>query len=435
MPLADDDGRGGAFGGIGAFALADAPLEGGRRVVYLNAASRTPMLRRVYDVGVAAVARKLLPWTIDDADDDAAAVRALFARLLCATGGDVALAPSCSYAVSVAARSLAAARRVASGSELLVLQDQMSSNVYPWQALARDAGARVRAVARPADGDWSRAVCEAISAGRTAVVALPHVHWTDGALLDLRTIGARCADARAALVVDATQSLGALPLDAGGVRADFVMASTHKWLLGPYGCCPLYASVEWQRLGVPIEEHERARAAAAGGRDVPFALPRGASDVPYDELFASCARRLDAGGRPNPVLLPMVAEGLRHVLHWTPDAIGSHAAALSARLAAWAARAGFAPPAGRAQHFVGLRRPTNSAAAWSSREEHAWAERLAGALRARHAIHVAGRFGALRVSPHVYNTEADIDDLIRALRAEAEVEAQGASGARARARL
>lgn len=402
-----------------AFALHTAP-----GVTYLNAASRTPMLRRVYDVGVEAVGRKLLPWRIDEEGGHAAAeVRLLFARLLGAERADVALTPSCSYAVTVAARSLRAAGRIMHGTELLVLQDQMSSNVYPWQAVAADAGARVRVVARPADGDWSRAVCEALSAGRTAVAALPNVHWCDGAPLDLRRIGAACADARAALVVDATQSLGALPLDARHVRADFVVASTHKYLLGPYGCCPLYAAPEWHASATPIEAHERSRAGAAGGRDVPFALPPPphvcGAGAPYDEAYAPGACRLDSGGRPNPILLPMVAAGLRQVLEWTPEAIGGHAAALCARLAAWAAREGYALPGGSKQHLLGLRRPTRSADGWSAPAEHAWAEDLARALRERHGVHVSGRFGALRVAPHVYNCERDIDALIAALEAEA----------------
>lgn len=249
---------------------------------------------------------------------------------------------------------------------------------------------------------------------------MAQVHWCDGGLIDLELVGARCADARAALVVDATQSLGALPLDAARLRADFVMASVHKWLLGPYGCCPLYASAEWQRRGVPLEAHERSRAAALGGRDVPFVLERGLADgTPYDEAYAPGARRLDSGGRPNPILLPMVAAGLRQVLEWTPEAIGEHARRLCARLAAWAEPAGYALPTGPVQHFVGLRRPTVSAGAWSSAAEHAWAEGLAAALRERHGVHVSGRFGALRVAPHVYNGQQDIDALVRALGCEA----------------
>eukprot|EP00302_Diacronema_sp_CCMP2436_P021606 CAMPEP_0179962474 /NCGR_PEP_ID=MMETSP0983-20121128/30244_1 /TAXON_ID=483367 /ORGANISM="non described non described, Strain CCMP 2436" /LENGTH=219 /DNA_ID=CAMNT_0021874995 /DNA_START=151 /DNA_END=807 /DNA_ORIENTATION=+ len=106
-----------------------------------------------------------------------------------------------------------------------------------------------------------------------AVVALPHVHWTDGGLVDLSKVSRACADVRAALVVDATQSLGALSFSLSDIRADFVMASTHKWLLGPYGCCPLYCSEEWQRRGQPLEFHEHARAGATSGRDIPFVLP------------------------------------------------------------------------------------------------------------------------------------------------------------------
>mmetsp|Transcript_41187 Transcript_41187/g.101659 ORF Transcript_41187/g.101659 Transcript_41187/m.101659 type:complete len:372 (+) Transcript_41187:160-1275(+) len=352
----------------------------------------------------------------------------------------------------------------------------MSSNVYPWQALAHSVGGTLRVVARPMDGDWTRAVIEQLSP-RVAVVALPHVHWTDGGLVDLSKVSRACADVRAALVVDATQSLGALSFSLSDIRADFVMASTHKWLLGPYGCCPLYCSEEWQRRGQPLEFHEHARAGATSGRDIPFVLPhqagsgfrgdaragfggdaqagfgmrsfgggplvdeefmnddvaqlmrrgvasgRGANggegqggefkSMPYDEEFAPGAIRFDSGGRPNPILLPMVAEGLRQILEWTPEAIHAHSQALCARLNAWARHEGFSLPR-QTNHFTGLRRPTNSAEASSAPAEHQWAEQTAWALKAQGVL-VAGRFGALRVAPHVYNSDADIDALVSAL--------------------
>jgi selenocysteine lyase/cysteine desulfurase len=413
------------------------------------------MLRRVYDVGVAAVGRKTLPWQIDEAGGAAADdVRARFGRLVGGARGDVAIMPSCSYAVSVAAHCLRRAGRVPAGAEIVVLEDQMSSNVYPWQALARETGGSLAVVRRPPDGDWTRAVCERIG-GRTAVVALPNVHWCDGGLVDLRMVARRCAAARAALVVDATQSLGALPFDVADVRADFVMASSHKWLLGPYGVCPLYCSDEWQRRGEPIEQHERSRADAAGGRDILFktppshrgGLPRGTAHRPqpavYSEAFATGACRLDAGGRPNPILLPMLAEGLCAVLEWGPDAVHAHCARLCDRLAAWARRAGYEVPR-TVQHFVGLRRlapaarsvPTGAERAADAHAlpvEHAWAESTASELK-RRGVHVSGRFGALRVSPHVYNDDADIDALIAALQLSSEGPATSGGG-RASGRL
>lgn len=391
-------------------------------VVYLNAASRTPLLRSAHEAGVRAVGAKLLPWHIDGYKHEHEDTRQLFGRLVGAERGNVALTPSCSYGITLAARCLHRAGRVPSGSDILVLEDQMSSNVYPWQRLARDAGATLRVVRRPADGDWTRAVCAQVGP-RLSVAALPNVHWCDGSFLDLPTVGAACRAARGALVVDATQSLGALAFDQAVTRADFVMASAHKWLLGPYGVCPVYVAPEWQRAGLPLEEHEHSRLAPGAGRDLPFRVPMRAGQLPYAEAFVAGAGRMDSGGRPNPILLPMLNAGLRQVLEWTPAAIHAHSASLSARLAAWARQTtGWEVPR-PAQHFVGVR-PRRSSHASGEHDPRAWdwAERVERACRAR-GVHVAARFGWVRVAPHVYNDESDIDALIAVLAAEAELEA------------
>ena len=199
-------------------------------VAYLNCASRSPMPRAVAAEGVSALRAKLRPWTLPDSDALAERTRALFARVVGADeragGADaIALTPSTSYAISQAAHNLAPL--CARGAKVLVLEDQMSSNVYPWQALCARTGAVLAPVPYPADGDWTRALCERDDWGNVAVAALPQCHWADGSLVDLRRVARRLRDARgerAALVVDATQSLGALPLDAAQLDADVPLA-------------------------------------------------------------------------------------------------------------------------------------------------------------------------------------------------------------------
>ena len=119
----------------------------------------------------------------------------------------VALVPSVSYGMAVAAANL----RVREGQRLLVIAEEFPSNLYCWRELARRTGAAVFTVPRPPDGDWTRALLAQMDE-RTALVAVPHCHWTDGTWVDLVKVGARAREVGAALAVDATQSLGALPL-------------------------------------------------------------------------------------------------------------------------------------------------------------------------------------------------------------------------------
>ena len=167
-----------------------------------------------------------------------------------AEASDIAIVPAASYGVSTAARNLP----LASGDNVLYVQDQFPSNVYPWIERAREVGASLRRIDRPRDGDWTRAVLEGMDR-RTAIVALPQCHWIDGGLFDLEQIGAVCREQKAALSLDVTQSAGACPLDVGRIQPDFMTAATYKWLMGPYSLGLLYVSKRWQEEGIPIEHN------------------------------------------------------------------------------------------------------------------------------------------------------------------------------------
>src|SRR3546814_7122620 len=110
--------------------------------------------------------------------------------------------------------------------------------------------------------DWTSDVSSSVLLARldarTRIVALPHCHWTDGGLLDLAAIRAACTSVGAALVIDATQSLGALPFDVAALDPDFLVAGGYKWLLGPYSFGYLYVAKRWQQA-MPIEQNWIAR--------------------------------------------------------------------------------------------------------------------------------------------------------------------------------
>ena len=367
--------------------LFDIPNE----VAYLNCAYMGPLMHSVVEAGDRGVRAKARPWGItpDDFFEGGERARERFARIIGADAEGVALVPSASYGLSCAARNIDAAP----GDCIVVLAEQFPSNVYTWRAVAESRGASVVTVERPPDDDWTRAVLAAID-DRTAVVALPHCHWTDGGLLDLARIGARCREAGAVLVLDLTQSAGALRFDSAQVRPDYVVCAGYKWLLGPYSLGFLWVAPE-HRDGRPIEFNWIGRAGAEN-----FARL-----IDYRDDYQPGARRFDVGERSNFILVPMLNAALEQILEWGVDAIEDTLAARNADIAARAARFGLdsAPASLRAGHFLGLRFPGGGLP-----------DGLLSALAADR-VHVSVRGASMRVTPHLYNTDEDVDRLFAAL--------------------
>lgn len=359
-------------------------------VAYLNCAYMSPLPRAAVEAGRHGLERKARPWNLRPADffTDSERLRDLFARLIGARAEDVALVPSASYGVAVAARNV----EVPAGARALVLAEQFPSNVYAWRELAAARGAELVTVERPADGHWTPAVLARLDE-RVAVAALPQCHWTDGGLLDLERIGARCREVGAALVLDLTQSAGAAPFSVSAVDPDFAVVAGYKWLLGPYSLGFLYAAPRRQ-AGEPLERNWIAR---EGSEDF-------AGLVAYTDRFQPGARRFDVGERSNFALVPAAAAGLEQVLAW---GVASVAETLALRTRAIAERAealGFAavPEALRAGHYLGLRRLGGLPAELL--------EALAGAN-----VFVSVRGDSMRVTPHVYNDDEDVERLLAVL--------------------
>jgi selenocysteine lyase/cysteine desulfurase len=359
-------------------------------VAYLNCAYMSPQLRSVREIGERAVTRKSWPWKItpDDFFEDAEKTRALFAHLVGAGADGVALIPSVSYGIAVAAANV----KVEPGEKILILEDQFPSNVYAWRELAAQKGTQLVTVPRPPDHDWTPAVLGHLDEN-TAVVAVPNCHWTDGSLLELRRIGGRAREVGAALVVDGIQSLGAHPFHVAEVRPDFLVASAYKWLLGPYGVGFLYVGEDY-REGAPIEHNWINR--------------RGSEDfsrlVGYQNAFQPGARRYDVGERSNFVLLPMANEALRQILDWGVENVSETIGELTALIEEEAKKRGIEviPAKRRARHMVGIK--------LGSAAPEDLAARLAG-----EDIFVSVRGESVRVSPHLYNTAEDVNRLFAAL--------------------
>jgi selenocysteine lyase/cysteine desulfurase len=360
-------------------------------VAYLNCAYMSPLMKSALEAGIAGLARKAHPWQItpDQFFTGAEEFRTTAAQLLRCSADCIAIVPSASYGIATAARNLP----IHNGQSILVLDEQFPSNYYGWQRLAKDKGASLKIVPWPEDNDWTAAVLNSLTAD-VAIAALPQVQWTSGGRLDLVRIGEACRKFGAALTLDLTQSLGALPLSVRDVQPDFAVAACYKWLLGPYSVGLLYVAPE-RHGGLPLEENWIQRANASDF----------ASLILYTENYDVGARRFDMGERANFALLPSAVRAMKQLLEWDIAQISETAGALNRQLADAAANLGFFAPAEplRAPHYLALRR---KAAIPKELPE----------MLAREKVFVSVRGSSIRVTPHVYNTTDDGDRLIACLR-------------------
>jgi selenocysteine lyase/cysteine desulfurase len=363
-------------------------------VAYLNTAYMGPLPRATVSLGQQALGRKARPWQIGVPDffEPLERARQLFAGLVNGDADGVCIIPSVSYGTSLAATNLPIER----GEQIVVLAEQFPSNVYVWRALAARDNAEIVVVARPPDDDWTAALEEAIGE-RTAVVAVPACHWTDGTVVDLVRVGARSRAAGAALVVDACQAAGAVALDVGAIQPDFLVTAAYKWMLGPYSLGFCWVAPH-RREGRPLEYNWITR---AGSDDF-------AGLVDYSDEFARGARRYDVGEVSNFALLPAAIESMELLAGWGHEAVTTHALRLTTTLANGAVELGLgvAPPAARSPHLLGLRLPAGVDPA-----------ALAARLRDEQ-VHVSVRGTSVRVSAHVFNTDDDVEQLLGALRSQ-----------------
>jgi selenocysteine lyase/cysteine desulfurase len=368
-------------------ALFDIP----REVCYLNAASYSPLPLRTQEAARTAVGRKGRPWLIDNefAQAQYERTRKAAAALIDAEPADVALTPSVGYGVSTAAKIF----KVPRGARVLVLQDDHSSAVLEWVTRTEEGGFTLETVPQPDDGDWTQAVLAAIArpgAPRVAIASISSVHWSDGGVVDLAKVAPALRKAGAALLVDATHSAGVLDLDVRALDPDFVAFPTYKWLIGPYARAFLYVAKRHQG-GIPLEQTSYGRRAVQSEKKVYFA----------DTNYVGDARRFDMGERDHFISMEMAAIGMEMMAQWGRAAIVERLAMLTARLADGLIGSAVAIPDARvrAPHILSLGFPDGM--------PPELIERLAA-----ENVYAAPRLGRLRISPHVYNDEADVDRFV-----------------------
>ena len=361
--------------------------------VYLNCAYHGPFPRATVARIHQAIELKINPARMESHHffDNTKSVRNRLAQLVNANPSDIALTNSATQGIGMVAAGL----DFKSGDEVVIASNNFPSNLFTWLHLRR-FGVRAK-VLKPLDGYLRVEDVAAALTPRTRILALDWVSYLTGVRIDLAALGELAHQHGSLFVVDGTQGVGALELDVQALPIDVIAVGAYKWLLGPYSTGFAYLSpqvrdrldlkvVNWLTVkgseefdSLPVEE---------------FSLPKTAEifDVPATANFLNLYA-LDAS------LEFVQRAGVRTVTeHCTQllDRLGEGAMRRGLRLsAAWAPE----------------RRSTILCFQADSPEA---TKALFDKLTAQH-IAVSLRHGMIRVSPYLYNTEADIDRLLETI--------------------
>ena len=360
-----------------------------RRSTYLNTASEA----LVY----SGAQRALIEWQAEISEHgtarfDEKAEASVFeglhdaaARLLGARPEDIAVGSNATELMA----SLAWAVAPPAGSNIVTSEAVFPSTVYPWARVARHTGAEVRYAAERREANPDEDVMRLIDQ-RTAIVCVSHVEYGGGHTYDLARLTQAAHDHDALIVVDATQSAGAIPIDVIETGVDALVTAGYKWLCGPFGVAFLYLARHLQ---------ERLDPGVVG-----FRSHRDMWDLRADRIdYPASARRFEVSTMAYGCALGL-AESVRYLMQLGVERIAAHNSRLAAALTAGLRERGaeIAP--------VGSSGPITSSIV-SARFPRVESPKLAAQLNGSEVV-VSPRGDWVRFSPHLYN---DDDDIERAL--------------------
>jgi cysteine desulfurase / selenocysteine lyase len=360
-----------------------------RRYIFMNHAGVSPMSER----GRAALASLIeeqstkphLSGTNEEMTDQ---LRSTIGRLVGAGPDTIGITRGTTHGISLLAQGL----DWSEGDNVVGALGEHPANVYPWMAL-RDRGVELRQ-AEPVAGRITPEAILSLVDDRTRVVALSHVQFWNGYRVDIERIGAELDKRAVVFAVDGIQSVGALQLDLSTLPVDYLSAGACAWQLGPQGIGFCYCRPELLSRLRPV-------LVGCGSVQNPTEYFR------YDFELCETARRFEESSAS---LLDMASylAGIELLIEIGPEVVQKRVLMLSRRLAEGLATRGYelVEPWPREAHessgIVSFRRPGASA-----RE----------VLRELNAAGVIGRAHSdfVRLAPHFYNTQAEVDRVLDVL--------------------
>ncbi len=350
-------------------------------VAPLSAPARQALVEHA-DFMTANGGARLTPW-VQRVEE----VRGLAARLLNADPPDVAFVKNTSEGIGIVAEGFP----WEAGDNVVTAAEEYPANLYPWLNLGH-RGVGVRLV--PSRGN--RLALDDLAAAmdrRTRLVSLSFVEYSSGFRNDLAAVGALCRERGAAFFVDAIQGLGVLPLDVRQAPVDFLAADGHKWMLGPEGAGVLWVRREWVERLHPVGVGWNSVVGATDFATIDFRLK------PHAGRWESGS--LNVGG------ISALGASLALLLDAGIPAVAGRVLALTDHLCERAASGGL--------EVFSSRRPDDRSGIVSLTVPGQDPRRLVRRCK-EEGIVINQRAGRLRVSPHCYNTPAELDRLVEVLR-------------------
>ncbi len=366
-----------------------------RKDAYLNCAYMSPMMKKAENAGKKGMAKKRKPHhiSVDDFFHESETIRSLFSSLInCPDPNRIVIVPSVSYGLANVVHNI----DLKKGQNIVVAGDQFPSNIYPWMRLCQRHEAHLRIVKAPDTPHsrgikWNEEIQQSIDEN-TAAVAISQVHWADGTLFDLVSLRQLCTSNNALLIIDGTQSVGAMPFDLQQIQPDALICAAYKWLMGPYSIGLAYYGPAFDE-GIPIEENWINRHQSDDFANL----------VNYQQEYRPGALRYEVGEHSNFILVPMLHQALKQLNYWGADNIQQYCKSLIQKPMISLGEMGLEieNDANRSAHLFGIKCPADKITA------------MQASLK-KHRVSVSFRGNFVRVSPHVYNDEKDMQKLVNA---------------------
>ena len=362
-------------------------------IVYLNTAYISPLSLKVEKAINKGCKLETEPWKIDPEFHffyQIKETKIIFSNLFNISYKNVSLIPSASYGISTAANNI---KLTKTKNKILILKDQFPSNVYPWMELSKKQEGVLEIIDDLNETTLTEEIINKISE-EVAVVAIPNIRWTDGYIIDLKKVSDACKKFDVNLILDLTQSAGAMQIDLKEINPEFAIIANYKWMLGPYSTGFLYISDKFID-GVPLEETWIGRKNSQDFSKL----------TDYQSLYNSDSIRFDMGQRANFSLLPGVKAALEQLHDWSIKKIENTLYQNNLIICKGLSELGFEilSEKNRAPHFISARLPGYDG------------NLLINNLK-KNKIFISERSGFLRITPHLWNNEEDFFKLINCLK-------------------
>ena len=365
-------------------------------ITYLNTAAQSPLFKAVEQAGIDGVLQKSHAYkiTLSDYFEPVIKLKKLFAQLIDVDDFNrIATIPSASYGLSSVANNIS----LKPEEEILIVEEQFPSNVYVWEKLADKYNASLVTIESSSNANKAQQLNDNILNAindETAVIAMGHIHWSNGNLFDLKAISKKAKKHNALLIIDGSQSVGALPFSVKEIQPDALICAGYKWLFGPYGCAYGYFGSYFDN-GNPIEENWSNRLNSDNFTGL----------TNYESKYKPLANRYSVGEHGNFIYVKMQIAALKQIIEWTPKAIQEYCKSISKDAVLELQKLGcnIEDSQYRTHHLFGIELPKNLDI-----------DDFKSELQ-RQNIFLSFRGNYIRVSCHLFNTKEDFKKLIASI--------------------